>query len=488
MVLKLLGRLIEPTDRYSTKSHRISAIVLTKLIKIVVSSFMPAAFITLSYLAYNYQKFYLLTTQVWTSHQWLLAIATVWSLFEIGFYLYCLNVKRKFSGTSATLEMNWAKRLYYLQRVLDHNPTVFKSLARWFHTRDIYLDDFEDWFSWAFFNKLKGKLTQDELCELQEIMDISVGRDASLDALKNKRTVTKKSSDFMRLNLDPIVFQHKPLIAYMVISLMQLYGLIFLYCIGFTHYNCQPRSTLSYWIYNGNGSKSSLDEMKRSSKPPVFFVYGIGIGVTMYLKVINGIRNAYPDRTIVVLDLPHISLKLVHEIPSLTLTLDSIDNIFKKHKLTACSWLGHSYGSIVTAWVVKLRPEYIEKVSLVDPVCFALWEPDLIRNFLYNSNPIGPIHHLAQYFVARDLLVASTLFRHFWWLQNILFPDDLTCETYVYFSQYDWIIDSYAIKDYLDTFCSKNSWKRLKTLMMNNVGHGGFISSDEKIEIVVKFL
>lgn len=265
---------------------------------------------------------------------------------------------------------------------------------------------------------------------------------------------------------------------------MQLYGLIFLYFIGFTHYNCQPRSTLSYWIYNGSES----NETKRSTKPPVFMVYGIGIGVTMYLKVINALRKKHPDRTIVVLDLPHISLKLVHEIPSLTLTLESIDNIFKKHKLTTCSWLGHSYGSIITAWVVKLRPEYIEKVSLVDPVCFALWEPDLIRNFLYNSNPIGPIHHLAQYFVARDLLVASTLFRHFWWLQNILFPDDLKWDCYVYFSQYDWIIDSYGIKRYLDSFCSKNSWKQLKTVMMKNVGHGGFISSDEKIEIVVKFV
>lgn len=217
MVLKLLGSLIEPTDRYSTKIHRISATVLTKLIKIVVSSFMPAAFITLSYLAFNYQKYYLLTTQVWTSHQWLLVTATVWSLFEIGFYLHCLNVKRKFSGTSATLQMTWAKRLYYVQRVLDHNPTVFKSLARWFYKRDIHLEDFEDWFSWAFFNKLKSNLTPNELNELQAIMDICLGRDESSDALKNKRIETQKSpSKFMRLNLDPIVFQHKPLIAYMV--------------------------------------------------------------------------------------------------------------------------------------------------------------------------------------------------------------------------------------------------------------------------------
>ncbi|KAG4072329.1 hypothetical protein HA402_004261 [Bradysia odoriphaga] len=486
MVLKLLGTLIEPTDRYSTKSHRISAVVLTILIKIVVSSFTPAAFVTFAYLTYNYQKYYQLTGQIWTSQQWLLVTATIWSLFEIGFYLHCLYVKRLFSRTSSTLELTWAKRVFHLQRVLDHNPTVFKSLARWFHKRDelnseddIYLEHFEDWLSWAFFNKLKSNLTRNEVHELHAIMEICLKQDPSAAALRNEDTEIRKPLEFMRLNLDPIVFQHKPLIAYMVISLMQLYGLIFLYFIGFVHYNCQPRSTLSYWIYNGNKSKPS-------TKPPVFLVYGIGIGATMYLKVINAIRIKDPDRTIVVLDLPHISLKLVHQIPSLPQTLEAIDNIFKKHELKACSWLGHSYGSIITAWVIKSRPAFIHKVNLVDPVCFALWEPDLIRNFLYNPNPIGPIHHLAQYFVAKDLLVASTLFRHFWWLQNILFPDDLTWESHVYFSQYDWIIDSSAIKSYLDKFCSQNSWNRLKTLMMDNVAHGGFISSDEKIQLVLE--
>ncbi|KAJ6640864.1 hypothetical protein Bhyg_05797 [Pseudolycoriella hygida] len=485
MVLRLLGTLIEPTDRYSTKSHRISAIVLTTIIKIVVSSFMPASFVTFCYLAYNYHLFYMPPTTPGTSQQWLLLTATIWSLLEIGFYLYCLNVKRRFSHTSSTLELTWEKRVFYVQRVLDHNPTVFKSLAKWFHKRDelnveddIYLEHFEDWLSWAFFNKMKSNLTNNEMHELHAIMDMCLKRDPSVAAMRNENGRSRKPLEFMRLNLDPIAFQHKPLIAYLVISLMQLYGLIFLYFIGFTHYNCQPRSTLSYWIYNGNKSNGT--------KPPVFLVYGIGIGVTMYLKVINAIKNKDPDRTIVVLDLPHISLKLVHQIPSLTQTLEAIDNIFKKHDLTACSWLGHSYGSIVTAWVIKSRPAYVHKVNLVDPACFALWEPDLIRNFLYNSNPIGPIHHLAQYFVAKDLLVASTLFRHFWWLHNILFPDDLACESYVYFSQYDWIIDSFAIKNYLDRFCSRNSWNRLKTVMMDNVAHGGFISSDEKIQIVLE--
>ncbi len=223
MVLKILGTLIEPTDRYSTKSHRISAIVLTALIKIVVSSVTPASFVTLGYLAYNYQNYQLLNAQIWTSQQWSLVAVSIWSLMEIGFYLHCLNVKRLFSNTSATLELTWGKRLFYLKKVLDHNPNVLKSLAKWFHKRDelnyeddIYLDHIEDWLSWAFFNKLKKNLKVEELYELHTIVQEAMQIDPSLAKLCKRRAGDYKPLDFMMLNLDPIEFQHKPLIAYLV--------------------------------------------------------------------------------------------------------------------------------------------------------------------------------------------------------------------------------------------------------------------------------
>lgn len=228
MVLKLLGTLIEPTDRYSTKSHRISAIVLTAIIKIFVSSFTPAAFVTFCYLIYNHQEYQLLlTTPVWTSYQWGLVVATIWSLVEIVFYLHCLNVKRFFSNTSSTLEITWTERLFYLQRVLDHNPTVYKSLAKWFHKRDelnadddIYLEHIEDWLSWAFFNKMKMNLTHNELDELHAIVEKWLQVDPSVAALRKAESNAPehdyKPMEFMRLNLDPIRFQHKPLIAYTV--------------------------------------------------------------------------------------------------------------------------------------------------------------------------------------------------------------------------------------------------------------------------------
>lgn len=234
-MLKLLGTLIEPTDRYSTKSHRISAVVLTALIKVIVSSITPASFVAFGYLTYNHQQYQLLTSPNWTSLQWSVVVAIIWSCMEIGFYFHCLNIKRLFSNISSTPALTWTERLFYLQRVLHHNPTVFESLAKWFHKRDelnsdddIQLEHIEDWLSWAFFNKLKRNLSQAELCELHGIVMKCVQVDPSLTRRKTATTTSAmgdyKPLEFMMLNLDPIKFQHKPLIGYVVSGSLYLHA------------------------------------------------------------------------------------------------------------------------------------------------------------------------------------------------------------------------------------------------------------------------
>lgn len=110
--------------------------------------------------------------------------------------------------------------------ILSHNPTVFKTLTKWFHKRDelnieddIQLEHIEEWLSWAFFNKLKRNLTYEELNELNWIVEKCLKMDASLVRNRNTRTTATghyKPLEFMMLNLDPIKFQHKPFIGYLV--------------------------------------------------------------------------------------------------------------------------------------------------------------------------------------------------------------------------------------------------------------------------------
>jgi hypothetical protein len=170
-------------------------------------------------------------------------------------------------------------------------------------------------------------------------------------------------------------------------------------------------------------------------------------------------------------------------------TIEAVDEIFRRHNLKTCSWVAHSYGTIVTTWVIKERPKYIYKLSFVDPVCFTLWEPDLIYNFLYRIPP-GPIHRLCQFFVAQDLLVSYTLFRNFWWLENLLFPEDLHCPTKVYLSSHDFIIDSSRTESYLKTQSEVADKIQVpfEVTRMNGLSHGSFLNSAKYCSQIVSHL
>jgi len=132
----------------------------------------------------------------------------------------------------------------------------------------------------------------------------------------------------------------------------------------------------------------------------------------------------------------------------------------------------------------------------VDPVCFALWEPDLIYNFLY-KRPSGPMHRLCQYFVAKDLLVSYTLFRNFWWLENILFPEDIKCPARVFVSSHDFIIDANGTYSYLKRqtdfedlkgFKSGQSCREFEVVKMNGLSHGSFLNSPKYTSEIVGYL
>jgi len=271
-----------------------------------------------------------------------------------------------------------------------------------------------------------------------------------------------------------------------VISAMQLFGSTYLTWMGFERHTLEGQYSQTYWSYSPDTNKTQNQVLKKS---PVFFVHGIGIGVAMYLKVIMEIVRQDPERPIFILELPHISLTLVNHVPTMEETIESVDEIFHRHNLKSCSWVAHSYGTIVTTWVLKERPKYINKLSFVDPVCFALWEPDLIYNFLYRSPP-GPIHRLCQFFVAQDLLVSYTLFRNFWWLQNVLFPEDLHCPTKVYLSSHDFIIDSSRLHRYLKVQHEEKNRIPVpfEITKMNGMAHGSFMNSKKYVSLIVSHL
>jgi hypothetical protein len=89
----------------------------------------------------------------------------------------------------------------------------------------------------------------------------------------------------------------------------------------------------------------------------------------------------------------------------------------------------------------------VRAALLLDPVCFLLFLPETCTNFVYASPGAGAsavdwaVHLLGK----RELHVAHTLARNFWWFENVLWLDELPARAHVVVSGGDQITPAAAI-------------------------------------------
>jgi pimeloyl-ACP methyl ester carboxylesterase len=93
--------------------------------------------------------------------------------------------------------------------------------------------------------------------------------------------------------------------------------------------------------------------------------------------------------------------------------------VLQRHGITQAHLIGHSFGTFVVAHMRKLFPETVSSVLLCDPVCMLTCFPKLLYNFIYRGVSFrelldDPVE-MARWLVARDLCIASTFCRHFFW-------------------------------------------------------------------------
>ncbi|KAJ9088164.1 hypothetical protein DSO57_1025829 [Entomophthora muscae] len=244
------------------------------------------------------------------------------------------------------------------------------------------------------------------------------------------------SLEMFRPTLEPLVHKPKPLTFYVLMR-----GYIYmveskLKCLGLKKYTS---GNINCWKYQ---------PAQEASAQPIIFIHGVGCGPGTYLSQITKLIEHHPNRNIYVLELPCIVASTFSDIPTMDEILASVDDFFVENSLQQCSFIGHSYGTIVCTWLNYHRPHYIADLTLVDPVCFNLFESQVLNKVSYQK-PSCFAHDLFLYLIFRDPLLASIFSRNFWWHQNILFPEDIKIRTNVYISDLDWIIDAPAIIRYL---------------------------------------
>ena len=218
----------------------------------------------------------------------------------------------------------------------------------------------------------------------------------------------------MSLNLAPVGFVHRPLAIYLsVLGLGVIAGAV-MRAWGFRH--CRT-GRITYWYRPASISDAEI-KAGTPRADPLVLIHGIGIGAFTYLHLLRPLCHTTCPRTthqraVYVLELPYISMQLGYDdVPSPAEHVEAMRDMIYEHEMdereameeraakmkrptsTATSAapgraarasldsiqqsssplkvliVSHSYGTFVSTWFVKHRPDMVSAVVLIDPVCF----------------------------------------------------------------------------------------------------------------------
>lgn len=179
---------------------------------------------------------------------------------------------------------------------------------------------------------------------------------------------------------------------------------------GFRSYSVKD---MSYWYHPGTVG-SSLD--------PVVFLHGITPGWLGYARLVLSVASGRP---IFLLDLDGIRIKsMCFRMPNPENFSHVVKAIIRRHNYQTVSIVGHSFGTISAAWIIKHNPEIVSHVTLLDPVSLLLCLPDVAYAFVYRS-PRTLIEFIIYFFAAKEITISTTLHRNFYWYRNVLWFDEI---------------------------------------------------------------
>jgi pimeloyl-ACP methyl ester carboxylesterase len=185
-----------------------------------------------------------------------------------------------------------------------------------------------------------------------------------------------------------------------------------------------PAKHLTYW-HRPHTSKTRL---------PILFIHGIGVGLYPYTNFLRELstrenKGCDGDVGIIALEIMPISSRITHSALEKDVMVREIHTIIRHHGWAKFVLVSHSYGSIISTHLLKspLTAPAIGNVVLIDPVSFLLHLPDVAYNFTARQ-PVHANEHLLWYFGSKDIGVAHTLARRFFWSENIIWKEDLGLE------------------------------------------------------------
>ncbi|KAJ9607451.1 hypothetical protein H2200_008524 [Cladophialophora chaetospira] len=367
-----------------------------------------------------------------------------WALAETAFYILTYLYQKYHLERPALHPLLTSKeernRLFDLCLNTTHDHAHY--LSKWFMDKDVSAikrENVKEFFQWAFLNTdVIDPIHDEELDDYVKKLEARMGTE-----FEHGRTDVKS----LRLTLDKVNALHRSLIWYMFYraSTWQSIAILPPRPHAFVASIRSPSEDISYW-YQAHTSKTEL---------PVVFLHGIGVGLYPYMEFLKELNQGRKEEDgkigILAVEILPISSRLTSPILQKEEMCLQIRAILHRHGFEKFVLVSHSYGSVITTHLLKTpdMARTISSVILVDPITILLNQPDVAYNFT-RRRPRYASEWLLWYFGSKDMGVAHTLSRKFFWSENILWKEDvLDHRCVIFLGEKDSIINSSKVLAYL---------------------------------------
>lgn len=218
------------------------------------------------------------------------------------------------------------------------------------------------WVSYNLYYKSLWQLSQDQLNHSSDV----------LQKVEEKLQVkffdiSDPTIYFLKFGNNKLECEYRPTLVCTALDMMRSVCYFSLYLLDFDKYKVKD-TNLVYFHY-----------FKPEHKKTILFVHGFGFGIEPYLYYILKLKHKV---NLIVLILPNISnmeykksmkeIKYDNLFPEYSTWRNVMKQILIKHNIEKISVIAHSFGTIITAILLKDEWLYnrIEKKVLIEPVCF----------------------------------------------------------------------------------------------------------------------
>eukprot|EP00877_Chromochloris_zofingiensis_P001902 jgi/Chrzof1/11712/Cz06g06150.t1 len=278
--------------------------------------------------------------------------------------------------------------------------------------------------------------------------------------------------EFMGHLWEDLRVTYRPLSVYLVTELMSYAGLVILTSLGFKTITHEGIRYYTYGLCDPQAPGSTTTTGPRSSGvTPVVFLHGVR-GLPLYIELLKHVAEL--GNPILAPEYRHVALRLCGRIPRVDELTNSLIDVMDAHRIRKALVVGHSYGTFIASVLSQKHRDRLHSLCLIDPVCFCIFMPHLLHNFIYRlprfnlMRPEQLFRDFLFFFASHDIHLSATFARQFYWTDLNLWPEDMPTGSVVLLSGADELVNGETVRDMLEK-------SGIKVLFNPNLWHGAFL-------------